>query len=296
MRASCARSVYWLRAAAPPATSAVPSRACTRTNTSSDAAAMTHPRPVAIKTSTRTRGLVRLRKSCARARSAAVRAGLAAPWAGAVPPPAGMMPMERSLVTAVPGVTLSLVRCILFPSTLPRYGSLSPAALTSRTGGRWRLLVRPLRHRGIAGHSGMRRMQGLHERHQRRHLRRTQILAIGRHIAPALDHLPDQLVAGQARRHIVERRAALAAAAAQAVAVPALLVLEHQGALDFERRAALYIVRGHWRAAPGLHLWGPGRVLSHQRQDATHQEDAHHGQHGDRPPPRTLLPRASDER
>src|SRR5262245_8527338 len=225
MRAPCARSVYWLRAAVPPATSAVPSRACTRTPTSSDAAAMTHPRPVAIKTSNRTRGLVRLRKSCARARSAAVGAGLAAPWAGVVPPPTGMMPMGRSLATAVPRVMFSLVRCIPFPSTLLRCGSCSPAALTPHTGGRWRLPVRPLRHRSIAGYRGMRRMQGLHERHERRHLCRAQILAIGRHIAAALDHLPDQLVAGQACRHVVERRAALAAAVAQAVAIPALLVL-----------------------------------------------------------------------
>src|SRR5262249_20650666 len=197
---------------------------CTRTPTSSDAAAMTHPRPVAIKTSTRTLGLVRLRKSCARERSAAVCTGLAAPWAGAVPPPTGMIPMGLSLATAVPRVRLSLIRCIPLLSPLLRCGSFSPAALTPNTGGLWRLLVRPLLHRCIAGHSSMRRMQGLHERHQRGDLRRTQILAIGRHIAPALDHLPDQLVAGQARRHVVERRAALAAAAAQAVAIPALLV------------------------------------------------------------------------
>src|SRR5262245_26758666 len=225
MRASCTRSLYWLRAAVPPATSAVPSRACARTNTSSAAAAMTHPRLVAIKTSTRTRGLVRLRKSCARARSAAVGAGRAAPWAGTVPPLTGMMPMKPSLATAVLRVLFSLVRCILFPFTLLRYGSCVMVVLTPYAGGLWRLLVRPLRHRGIAGHRGMRRMQGLHERHQRGDLRRAEILAIGRHIAAALDHLPDKLVAGQARRHVVERRAALAAAAAQAVAVPALLVL-----------------------------------------------------------------------
>ena len=87
------------------------------------------------------------------------------------------------------------------------------------------LLARPLWHRRITGRSGMRRMQGLHERHQRCDLRRAQILAIGRHIAPALDHLPDQLVPGQARCHVVECRAALAATAVQAMAIPALLVL-----------------------------------------------------------------------
>src|SRR5215468_9701024 len=296
MWASCARSRYWLRAAVPPATSAVPSRTCPRMPTSSAAAAMTHPRPVAIRTSSRTLGLVRLRKSCARTRSAAVCAGRTAPWAGMVPPPTGMRPMGRSLATAVLRVLLSLVRCIPFPSTLLRYGSCVMVVFTPHTDGRWRRLVRPLRHRGIAGHSGMRRMQGLHERHQCGDLRRTEILAIGRHIAAALDHLPDQLVAGQARRHIVERRAALAAAAAQAVAVPALLVLEHQGPLDFERRAALEIVRGYWRAAPGLHRWGPGRVHPHRRQSTKHQEDDHHGQHSDWPPARAFLPRASDER
>src|SRR5712691_11383018 len=136
-----------------------------------------------------------------------------------------MMPMGLLLATAVPRVMLSLVRCIPFPSTLLRCGPPSTAALTPHTGGLLLLLTRPLWHRRITGQSGMRRMQGLHERHQCRHLRRAQILAIGRHIAPALDHLPDQLIPGQARRHVVERRAALAAAAVQAMAVPALLVL-----------------------------------------------------------------------
>jgi hypothetical protein len=37
-------------------------------------------------------------------------------------------------------------------------------------------------------------MEGFKERHERRGLSRTQIVSIGRHIAAALDHLPDELV------------------------------------------------------------------------------------------------------
>jgi hypothetical protein len=37
-------------------------------------------------------------------------------------------------------------------------------------------------------------MEGFKERHERGSLCRTQIVSIGRHIAAALDHLPDELV------------------------------------------------------------------------------------------------------
>jgi hypothetical protein len=43
-------------------------------------------------------------------------------------------------------------------------------------------------------------------------------------------------------------------------------------------------------------VWRPRRVRPQRRQDTKHQEDDHHSQHGDRPPARALLPRASNER
>ncbi len=82
-------------------------------------------------------------------------------------------------------------------------------------------------------------MQRLEERDQRRHLRGAQVLAVGGHVAAALQHLADQLIARQPRRDVVERRAAQAALAAERVAVAALLALQDERALQLERRATL---------------------------------------------------------
>src|SRR5262245_64365654 len=95
-------------------------------------------------------------------------------------------------------------------------------------------------------------MQGPHERDQSRDLRRAEVPAIGRHIAPALDHLPDQLVSGQARRHVVERRAALAAFPAQAMTIATLLVLQYRDATQFARRKPYNEFLRHGGAAPCL--------------------------------------------
>src|SRR5215470_154885 len=103
---------------------------------------------------------------------------------------------------------------------------------------------------GIARGHFIRRVQSPHERDQRRDLRRAEIPAIGRHIASALDHLPDQLAAGQARRHVIERRAALAAYPAQAMAIAALLVLQRHGAPQLEWRALFNELLRHSVAAP----------------------------------------------
>src|SRR5262250_2601366 len=99
--------------------------------------------------------------------------------------------------------------------------------------------------------------QGLHERDERVHFGRAQILAVGRHVAAALQHLPNQLIARLARRDAVERRTALAALTTEAVTGAALLVLEHQRALQLERRAALDVADRRRRGGPRLHLRRP---------------------------------------
>src|SRR2546422_9688364 len=80
--------------------------------------------------------------------------------------------------------------------------------------------------------------QRFHERDERVDFRGAEILAVGRHVAAALQHLTNELIAGLARRDAVQRWPALSPLTAQAVAGPALLVLHHECALELERRAA----------------------------------------------------------
>src|SRR5262249_31437609 len=118
------------------------------------------------------------------------------------------------------------------------------------------------------------------------HLSRADLLAVRRHVAPARGAVADlvnQLVARQPRADRRQVGAALAAAALEGVAIPAGLVLEHEGALQPERRAALYQVLGHRLAAPGGHLRRPGRGDSLVGQNAERRVGYNHNEHGYRP-------------
>ena len=83
------------------------------------------------------------------------------------------------------------------------------------------------------------RTQRFEEGDERRHFRGREVLAVGRHVAAALEDLADELVAREPRGDVVERRPALPPCVAERVAVAALLDLEHERALPLERRAAL---------------------------------------------------------
>ena len=73
--------------------------------------------------------------------------------------------------------------------------------------------------------------------HQCRHLGRVQVVTVRRHLAAPLEHLPDQLIPGQMHGDVVERGSSIASSPAEGMAVPTLLVLKHQGALELERRS-----------------------------------------------------------
>src|SRR5262245_8962899 len=96
-------------------------------------------------------------------------------------------------------------------------------------------MARPAMRRDTGPVRGDSWPQRLHERDERVDFGRTQILAVGRHIAAALQDLADQLIARLARRDTVERWAALSSFTAEAVAGATLLVLENQRALELER-------------------------------------------------------------
>src|SRR5208282_683923 len=71
---------------------------------------------------------------------------------------------------------------------------------------------------------GMQRFQKCNER---RSLRWTQVFPIRRHVAAALNHLPDELVLCQSNGDSVQGRAPLSTGFAKRVAVAALLHLKH---------------------------------------------------------------------
>src|SRR5580700_4207271 len=74
-------------------------------------------------------------------------------------------------------------------------------------------------------------VQRFEERHERRGFRRIQVLAIGRHVAAALNHLPDELILGELYGNCIERGPALTSGATQGVAIVTLLRLEHERSL-----------------------------------------------------------------
>src|SRR5271165_4140350 len=84
-------------------------------------------------------------------------------------------------------------------------------------------------------------MQGFEKADQRRYLVRGKILSISRHVAPTLQYLSHQLITSKVRGHVVQRRTALAADAANHVAVAALLSLKNDLALPAQRRGRMHI-------------------------------------------------------
>src|SRR5258706_6444768 len=120
--------------------------------------------------------------------------------------------------------------------TVPRMGSFhAAAAFRSRsdiTG-----LRAASRDRGPGSVLGLRLavgMERLQEGDERGGLGGREVLSVGGHVAPALDHLADELIARQSDRDFVERRTALATAVAEGVAVAALLDLEDQRSLALQ--------------------------------------------------------------
>src|SRR5262249_28665264 len=88
---------------------------------------------------------------------------------------------------------------------------------------------------------------------------RAQVLAVSRHVASPLDHLPGELIAGQPSCDSIESGPPQSAAAADAMTIPALLVLQHQRPLSLERRSSFD--KFDWRclSVPCRHLCRPRR-------------------------------------
>src|SRR6266850_5228871 len=139
-------------------------------------------------------------------------------------------------------------------------------------------------------------MERLQEGDERGGLGGREVLSVGGHVAPALDHLADELIARQSDRDFVERRTALATAVAEGVAVAALLDLEDQRSLALQGRPVREELVRDRLAAPRLHREAPGRVQAQARERGPAYGDEHDRHHGEGPAPDALLSFAGDER
>ena len=129
----------------------------------------------------------------------------------------------------------------------------------------------------IARRALCRWVQGLEKRYKRRGLCRTQVVSIGRHVAAALNHLPDELVLRQPHGNAVQGWPPLSTRVAKRVAVAALLDLKHERTLPLKRSCAMNVAVGYWIAAPGIHVRTPGRELGHASKGAESDRNHQHG-------------------
>src|SRR5580693_2092762 len=104
-------------------------------------------------------------------------------------------------------------------------------------------------------------VQGLEESYERRSLCGTQVVAIGRHVAAALNHLANELVLRQTHGNAVQSWPPLSTHVAQRVAVAALLDLKHERTLPLKCGRPVNVLVGYWIAAPGIHVRTPRREL-----------------------------------
>ena len=100
-------------------------------------------------------------------------------------------------------------------------------------------------------------MQRFQKRNKRGSLCWTQVFSIRRHVAAALNHLPDELVLCQSNGDTVQSRAPLSAGISKGVAVAALLYLKHQRALPLQCGCAMDEPIRNGITAPSIHVRTP---------------------------------------
>src|SRR5262245_16876937 len=121
-------------------------------------------------------------------------------------------------------------------------------------------------------------MQSLKKCHKRGRLCRTQILSVGRHIAPALNNLADELVLREPHCNAVECRSSLSAKIPKRMTVATLFGLKNQRALSLERACAVQKSLWDRITAPSIHVWTPGREFCKMSEGTERDCDQQHGQ------------------
>src|SRR4029077_14686112 len=96
---------------------------------------------------------------------------------------------------------------------------------------------------------------------------------ICRHVAAALNHLPNELVLCQPHGDAVQGWSPLSACVAKRVAVGALLELTHERTLALKCGRAMNVAVGDWIAAPRAHMRTPGRELGQTSKRAEGDRD-----------------------
>ncbi len=97
----------------------------------------------------------------------------------------------------------------------------------------------------------------------------------------AIADLVDELIAGQPRANAGQVRTALASQSFQRMAVPAILVLKHQGPLQLSRRHFVYQVFRNWVARPRIHDRRPGGRISFIGKHSERRPNYDDGEHSD---------------
>src|SRR5262247_3387230 len=157
-------------------------------------------------------------------------------------------------------------------------------------------MARPATRRGRGPVRGDSWPQRSHERDERVDFRGAEILAVSWHVAATLQNLTDELIARLTRRDAVERRAALSAFTAEAVAGPALLVLQHQGTLELERSPSLDVPDLCGGRGPRLHLRRPRNRHAEGGQGGNDEHDDQDREDGDGTTLPALFSRAGKKR
>src|SRR6185369_14291652 len=139
-------------------------------------------------------------------------------------------------------------------------------------------------------------MKAFEKSHEGGCFRGTQILAIGRHVAAALNYLANELVLREPYRNGVKRRTSLSAGFSERMAVAALLDLEHQSALPLQGGRAMNELIRHEITTPRIHVRAPGRVSRQMSKRPERDRDQHHCQDRDGPPLPTLFTFARKKR
>jgi len=135
--------------------------------------------------------------------------------------------------------------------------------------------------RSIASGRLANRTQRFEERDKSGSFRGTEILAVGGHVATALDDLANELVLGKEEGDLIEGGTPLAALVTESMAVMALLKLKDESPLPLECRTILEELWGNGIAAPGVHDRTPGSMTGKIGEGAEHDGDEKNSENGD---------------
>src|SRR5579862_6060695 len=138
----------------------------------------------------------------------------------------------------------------------------------------------------------MKRIQKCDERSD---LGRRKRSAIGRHVAATLNYLADDLIFGEMHGNAVERGTALAPESAERVTIVALLGLENERALAFERSITVDEAIGNFVGGPRGHVRTPGCIGAEMRERSQADGDNHQRKDANRTAIPTLFADTRDE-